>query len=612
MSGRQGPAIVELGGCGFERARAGSQQVEYGRRGSETRVEAPIGTSRSARPSQGSLLACAAALLSGAAFYVVFIVRASFVARGQLTFSLFDDAMISMTYARNLASGHGLVWMAGETPVEGYTNFLWTIVMSLPHLAGLPDRLTSLPVMVLGGVLLSATSLLSMQIVRRLSHGSFAPPLAAAATALSYPLLFWTLRGLEVGLIACLVAAACLLALRLAERPSARDLGLLCAVLVGAALTRTDAVVFAVVVLAFLALSSRSARRDAVVGALATTSALAAHTAFRIFYYGAALPNTYYLKVSGHPLAQRVERGAEVLWGLVSSTLWAPVGLALALLLVKRTSLGRPAQLLMGVVAAAMAYSVYVGGDVWEYADFANRFVAVVLPALFVLALLGIEVLLTARGRDVCLGLSAVAGSVAAFLTSRLGKPHEGFVAIEPYFVLAAVGALLLVAWWNARRPVGGARTGLAALAGLLLIAFANGRSVADWMTHGGLHVRDDEIMVRKGLAIRAASPPEARIGVIWAGAIPYFSRRPAIDLFGKSDPVIAHLAPGPVFLPGHDKWDFAYSIGERRPDLVVLAWNITPDDGRRLVEWGYENVAGYYVRRGAEIDRRELRAPWR
>jgi hypothetical protein len=573
--------------------------------------EAPIGTAQSARPSRGSLLACAAALLGGVAFYVVFIARASFVAHGQVTYSLFDDAMISMTYARNLASGYGLVWVAGESPVEGYTNFLWTIVMSLPHLAGLPDRLASLPVMALGGVLLSATSLLAMQIARRLSRSSFTAPLAVAATALSYPLLFWTLRGLEVGLIACLVAAACLLALRLAERPSARDLGLLCAVLVCAALTRTDAVVFAVVVLAFLAVSSRRARRDAVMGALATVSALAAHTAFRLFYYGAALPNTYYLKVSGHPLSQRAERGAEVLWDLVSSTLWAPVGLALALLVVKRSSLGRPAQLLMGVVAAAMAYSVYVGGDVWEYADFANRFVAVALPALFVLALLGIEALLAARGPDVRLGLGALAGSVVAFLTSRLGRPHEGFVAIEPYFVLAALG-LLLVGGQCVQRRSADARTGLAVLAGLLLIVSANGRSVAEWALHGGLHVRDDEIMVRKALAIRAASPPEARVAVVWAGAIPYFSRRPAIDLFGKSDPVIAHLAPGPVFLPGHDKWDFEYSIGRLRPDLVDLTWNISLRERQQLDEWGYEKVAGYYVRRGAEIDRRELRAPWR
>ena len=39
-----------------------------------------------------------------------------------------DDAYISFRYARNLADGFGLVWNIGER-VEGYTNFLWTLLM---------------------------------------------------------------------------------------------------------------------------------------------------------------------------------------------------------------------------------------------------------------------------------------------------------------------------------------------------------------------------------------------------------------------------------------------------------------------------------------------------
>ena len=43
-----------------------------------------------------------------------------------------DDAFISFRYAEHLAMGHGLVWNPGEH-VEGYTNFLWTLLMTLPH-----------------------------------------------------------------------------------------------------------------------------------------------------------------------------------------------------------------------------------------------------------------------------------------------------------------------------------------------------------------------------------------------------------------------------------------------------------------------------------------------
>ena len=42
---------------------------------------------------------------------------------------LFDDAMISMRYARNLAEGHGLVFNAGEY-VQGFSNPLMTLLMA--------------------------------------------------------------------------------------------------------------------------------------------------------------------------------------------------------------------------------------------------------------------------------------------------------------------------------------------------------------------------------------------------------------------------------------------------------------------------------------------------
>lgn len=46
-----------------------------------------------------------------------------------------DDAFISFRYAENFASGKGLVYNEGEY-VEGYTNFLWTCLLSIVSLAG--------------------------------------------------------------------------------------------------------------------------------------------------------------------------------------------------------------------------------------------------------------------------------------------------------------------------------------------------------------------------------------------------------------------------------------------------------------------------------------------
>ena len=41
-----------------------------------------------------------------------------------------EDAFISFRYARNLVAGAGLVWNPGEAPVEGYTNFLWVLLLA--------------------------------------------------------------------------------------------------------------------------------------------------------------------------------------------------------------------------------------------------------------------------------------------------------------------------------------------------------------------------------------------------------------------------------------------------------------------------------------------------
>ncbi len=573
-------------------------------RGIRLRTRRP-GAGPEQRPGAAGVTSALAGL-AGLSFHAAFIARASFDLDGRRSFSLFDDAMISLTYARSLAAGHGLVWMPGEAPVEGYTNLLWTLGMALPHRAGLPEHLVSLPVQLLGALLLITTSVLAMRIARRQSDASWIAPATIAAICFCYPLVFWTLRGLEVGLVACLVTAAALLALRLVEAPSGRDRAWLALLLAAAVTTRIDAVIFAAVVVAFLAASGRWARGAAVTAALATLAALGAQTVFRLAYYGALAPNTYYLKMSGHLLSERLARGVETFSHSVACTLWAPLGLGLALLALRRRSLTPSEALLVALVLTGLAYSVYVGGDAWEWAHFANRYVSTVLPLLLVLALLGVEALLSARGAGAGWGFGVAGLFVGGFALWRLPSYGDAFAAFE-LLACALAGAAL---WLGRRAPLARSPTARAAVATLLLfvlIGVANGRPLAEWLVDGGLHVRDDARKVRQALAIREATPADARIAVVWAGAIPYFSHRRAIDLLGKNDPVIAHGRARYVFWPGHDKWDYAYSIGRLRPDLVVELWKPTQRDRQRMREWGYESLGAYWLRSDAAIDRSKL-----
>src|SRR5262245_2787031 len=55
----------------------------------------------------------------------------TFTVLGRQVLTLTDDAYISMRYARHLVDGHGLVWNVGEAPIEGFTNFLWVLWISV-------------------------------------------------------------------------------------------------------------------------------------------------------------------------------------------------------------------------------------------------------------------------------------------------------------------------------------------------------------------------------------------------------------------------------------------------------------------------------------------------
>src|SRR5215217_8859146 len=100
----------------------------------------------------------------------LFIYRSSFIGiDGRRYFSVFDDALISMRYAYNLSHGSGLVWNPGEY-VEGYTNFLMTLLMSPATLVF--DKVDAvLAVQIFGIVFMLVNAYLVMSIAEHLASG---------------------------------------------------------------------------------------------------------------------------------------------------------------------------------------------------------------------------------------------------------------------------------------------------------------------------------------------------------------------------------------------------------------------------------------------------------
>src|SRR5918998_2414845 len=196
----------------------------------------------------------------------LFIYQSSFVAiDGRRYFCLIDDAMISMRYAWNLSHGFGLVWNPGEY-VEGYTNPLMTLLMSLPTL--LFDKVGAvLAVQILGIVFMLVNAYLVMSIADQLLSGQeryrrLFQVLAFLCALSYYPLVYWSLMGMETGLVAVLLSLSVLCALKYARehRPAQ---GVLLSVSLGLAfLARPDAVVFAVPIFVYAFLAGRESERS--------------------------------------------------------------------------------------------------------------------------------------------------------------------------------------------------------------------------------------------------------------------------------------------------------------------------------------------------------------
>jgi arabinofuranosyltransferase len=442
-------------------------------------------------------------------------------------FVLFDDAMISMRYARNLANGDGLVWNPGGEKVEGYTNPLWVGYMALFHLPEIDVAHTSLFIQASGALLLLLNLVVVRQITRRVTGSHYAALTAALFTACYLPLNTWSLQGTEVSVLTLAVSVAAWWGLRALD---ARRFTPGPYLLLGAStLVRMDMAVPFGMYAAFMALNDRRHRRQHMISApLVLAMFMIPQTALRVWYYGEWLPNTYYLKMEGYPPVLRVLHGADV-----TLRVFTRLGALPLLALVFRHD--RQVRLLAWLLVGQVLYSIYVGGDAWEWYGGANRYVSLGMPLFFVL-------------------LAVTLHAIQRWLVAA--TPDGGRDPLPVRGGLAAFGLFLLVSV-NATYGPGALNEWL--LFKPSLDSGANGQKV------------------EQALGLRYFTTGEARVALAGAGIVPYFAEREYIDMLGKSDPVIARLPMDrsviPELKPGHMKWDYAYSIGELQPDVVMELW---------------------------------------
>jgi hypothetical protein len=489
-------------------------------------------------------------LVLGFLYYVWrYILATSFIIDGTRYYVLFDDAMISMRYAYNLAHGNGLVWNVGER-VQGFTNPLWVFYMALLHLLPIPQAQLGLAVQVTGAALLAATLYFVRRIVEHLTSDLPAMLGAVALTAFYAPLNSFGLLGMEVSALALILSICVWLVLK---NGADRFTPWVYVMLALGTLLRSDmAVPYAILLSAMCLIQRQHRSRHLAWGLGLLALSLGGQGLGSFLYFGDWLPNTYYLKLEGWPLSLRILRGMYALAWFVYYSNWLLFFLPLTLLFFRRDwRVILPVALILG----QLAYSVFVGGDAWEHHGGANRYVCIVMPLYFALLGASVEAL---RLRAVAL----VGGTRAAALGSR--------VAWAACFVVALLNFNLLMGDW---------------------------KSIERWnLARRPDYVAGNDAYLSIALALRDTTTSDATIAVLTAGTIPYLlPDNRVLDILGKTDPVIAHgpvrtpmsIADVPDMRPGHMKWDYARTFGQLRPDVIVSLWPGTEDEAAPYLE-GY------------------------
>jgi arabinofuranosyltransferase len=434
-----------------------------------------------------------------------------------------DDAYVSFRYARNAVRGEGLVYNPGER-VEGYTNFLWTALATVPLARGAEDPLPFLHA-ASAALWWASFALLVALGVALWAEGLWAAPLLAVPLAVHWSFNLWFFSGMETPLVTfCTIAAVAAMTLdprRHAWAPTVASLAAVALVM-----TRPDGVVvFAALLLVAAWLDRdwwRRHPRAALAAVLPVVLLLAPYQAWRLWYYGAVYPNTYYAKAAYLPYWRRgVSYLAHYVWIYHLWPFFVLLGAGGA-----RTPLAR--RFLFAALAASAAVALYVarlGGDFMEW-RFVTPVSGVLYPAIVVAGAAWGE---RWRGR----GAGWLTGALTAALLTW------ATVAAEP-----------------------AART----------------RNVPDQETIAMLRRYTDpgRFDWRAAAAVfDAVLPRDARVATTSAGIIPFFCDRHTLDLHGLTDAAIARtpIDPERRGRMGHEHWLQDQRAIRARGVDVILEW---------------------------------------
>jgi len=254
--------------------------------------------------------------------YTVLLTYISWILNGQSLIGV-DDANIYMIYMRNLAAGNGFVYSIGGEHVEGCTSLLWTLIgAGYSYFTDTPEIvLLFTNIILITYSIYAITSFFDSHSTAIFSQNSL---MFLGIIAFTPGFIDWTVLSLlETGLWTFLLTITTLHILRYNNTTPQKHyriiFSLYCILLT---VCRPEAMVWVPVFIGIFLLKEYTLRRSLqqslysliLLGSVFMLT-LIVLIAWRLYYFGYPLPNTYYAKVSAN-MADNIVTGLHYLYGV--------------------------------------------------------------------------------------------------------------------------------------------------------------------------------------------------------------------------------------------------------------------------------------------------------
>ena len=476
-------------------------------------------------------------------YIVVFVILMGYLWHCLAINYVVDDSFISFRYVKNFVNGDGLVYNPGER-VEGYTNFLWIIILSGFHWA-IPDANLLHIAQTLGIISGFATIFLvikfSCLIHRRLSIFCL---IGAAFLAMNSGFCAWSTSGMETVFFTLLIFSGCYLYVYYIR---SEKKFIYAAILFGlAALTRPEGVLFFCLTSVHLIVRKYCSGKKLLDGRmvlwfLACAAVYLPYYLWRFNYYGYILPNTFYAKV-GSGVHQYLRGIRYVVKYLIYYGIFL---FLLPLPLIFKKKKDEWIYLFFFQVGIFIVYIIYVGGDGLGF----YRFVVPIVPFIYILVQEGLRELYYKTNRRMLIG-----GGLRIHLTMVL--------LIILSFASTGRQSLWVLLYPESQRwyePQ-------------CELFFPGDGKNHSYLWFGNYFV-DRLAMAAKWLEENAE--PDSLVASSPAGSIAYHMNLKVLDMLGLNDVHIAHTKDtfGGAFgkaRAGHEKGDGEYILS-KSPDYILM-----------------------------------------